>query len=246
VFKFIIFIALLIIPTVALADTNIIDTINSETVVLVKTDADHSPFCGGVWITNHSFLTANHCVDALVKFLKYSQKKNDDAITPINAIGLEINYAVKNEVSYNDKIIATHKGYVSHIDPTHDLALIESEKTDTPGHNIAHIANTTQLVGESVHVVGHIAGLIWSYTPATISAFRQIISGSEKYGIYGPFIQISGPVWHGNSGGGIFNKRGELIGIVSLVEDNVPSVSLAIPYTQINNFIWKQTLSHQQ
>ena len=62
-------------------------------------------------------------------------------------------------------------------------------------------------VGENVYAIGNPAPgetLTWSLTNGIISALRD-----------GQKIQTSAAITHGNSGGGLFDERGNLIGIVS-------------------------------
>lgn len=81
-----------------------------------------------------------------------------------------------------------------------DLALLETEMS----HHYVVVSSSFR-VGDRVHIVGHPIGLGWSYTVGIISAHR------------GEYIQVSAPIFFGNSGGGAFNEAGELVGISSFM-----------------------------
>jgi S1-C subfamily serine protease len=231
---FVLFIMLSVIPTTSLANQHLIDNITSETVAL--TGPNNETFCAGVWVANNHILTANHCIAAVAEYITEHQKHNDDMSKPVNLIGLDINYAVKSELDMSNKIDKIHKGKVSRIDAAHDLALIDVE-TDIPNHMVAKIATHQQLIGEPVSSIGHPSHLTWSYISGIITAIRPVVPGAASLKIYGPLIQISAPLWHGFSGGGIFNSNGELIGISSFICAAIPNVGFAIPWTEIQTFI---------
>ncbi len=62
---------------------------------------------------------------------------------------------------------------------------------------------------EEVYAVGNPVGLGWSYSPGHISAIRKRVQGQYEIPIY----QIDASINRGNSGGGLYNKAGQLIGI---------------------------------
>ena len=62
--------------------------------------------------------------------------------------------------------------------------------------------------GESVYVIGHPEGLNFSISNGIVSR-----TGNE-------IVQISAPVSPGNSGGPVYNERGELVGVVSFKMDH--------------------------
>jgi S1-C subfamily serine protease len=50
-------------------------------------------------------------------------------------------------------------------------------------------------------------------------------------------VQISAPIWIGNSGGGAFNSDGHLIGLSSWITLRAPSVAFFIHRDEIKNFL---------
>ena len=100
-------------------------------------------------------------------------------------------------------------------DTTSDIAVI---KTDADGLTPATVGNSDSLkVGQSVMAVGNPLGeLGGTVTGGMISALNRsvTIQGSSSVNTMS-LIQMDASVSPGNSGGGLFNMNGELVGIVN-------------------------------
>ena len=107
-----------------------------------------------------------------------------------------------------------------------DLALLEVQD-DFPSHPWAKIGKSPE-IGEKVDIMGHPGGLSYTYTVGYISSYRQ-----NTFLPAISIIQISAPIFFGNSGGGAFNSKGELIGIASFIA-SVPNVGFFIGSEDIN------------
>jgi S1-C subfamily serine protease len=75
-------------------------------------------------------------------------------------------------------------------------------------------------IGEAVFSVGTPAGLERSFGQGIVSGLRQW----EGVRI----IQNSAPSWFGSSGGGLFDQRGNLVGITTAISSIVPNTSFSI------------------
>ena len=100
-------------------------------------------------------------------------------------------------------------------DTTSDIAVI---KIDADGLTPATVGNSDSLkVGESVMAVGNPLGeLGGTVTSGIVSALNRSVSiqGSSSVNTMS-LIQMDASVSPGNSGGGLFNMNGELVGIVN-------------------------------
>ncbi|MFV8293987.1 S1C family serine protease [Faecalibacterium taiwanense] len=100
-------------------------------------------------------------------------------------------------------------------DTTSDIAVI---KIDADGLTPATVGNSDSLkVGQSVMAVGNPLGeLVGTVTGGMISALNRsvTIQGSSSVNTMS-LIQMDASVSPGNSGGGLFNMNGELVGIVN-------------------------------
>jgi serine protease Do len=147
------------------------------------------------------------------------------------------NHVIENadsiEVVFEDgtRVPATLKG----VDSKTDLALLEI-KTDHPLPYVIFGDSDEAEVGDWVVAIGNPFGLGGTTTSGIISARgRDIRSGPLD-----DFIQIDASINRGNSGGPLFNTRGEVIGVNSAIySPNGGSVGIgfAIPSSMAKNVI---------
>ena len=116
-------------------------------------------------------------------------------------------------------------------DTTSDIAVI---KIDADGLTPATVGNSDSLkVGESVMAVGNPLGeLGGTVTSGIVSALNRSVSiqGSSSVNTMS-LIQMDASVSPGNSGGGLFNMNGELVGIVNAKssDSDAEGLGFAIP-----------------
>ena len=126
---------------------------------------------------------------------------------------------------YNGK---TYKCEIIAVDEKTDLAviklLLEDGDVITP---VTAVADSSKAVmGQSIAVVGNPLGMGLSYSCGYVSHPDRDIGERG-----GNFIQIDATVNPGNSGGGLFDADGNLLGIITLKAkgDNVDGIGYAIP-----------------
>ncbi|HEY8376359.1 MAG TPA: trypsin-like peptidase domain-containing protein [Nannocystis sp.] len=115
-------------------------------------------------------------------------------------------------------------------DPERDLALLKIEAEDTlPVVTLGDSDGVT--VGEAVIVIGNPLGLEHTLTDGLVSS-RRLLRDKR-------FIQMSAPVSPGNSGGPVFNRRGEVIGVTvaKLAMGFGENLNLAIPVNDLKTLI---------
>ncbi len=109
-----------------------------------------------------------------------------------------------------------------------DVAIL---KIDATGLSFATMADSDELVpGEPAIVIGNALGYLGgSVTSGDIAATGRTIDVEGL--VMDDLIQLSVSINGGNSGGGVFNEHGELVGIVVArsVADNAEGVGFAIP-----------------
>ena len=116
----------------------------------------------------------------------------------------KIKITLSNDEVYEAEIIG--------LDPRMDLALlkIDSDK-DLPFAGFGKSENSK--VGEWVVAIGNPFGLGGTVTAGIISALGRNIGS----GPYDQFIQTDAPINKGNSGGPLFNMKGEVIGVNTMI-----------------------------
>ncbi len=111
-----------------------------------------------------------------------------------------------------------------------DLAVIKIEKTDCVA---ARIGDSSKMaLGQMVVAIGNPLGYGLTVTPGVISALQRSVTVENTTMT---LMQTSAAINSGNSGGGLFNLNGELIGIVNakVGGTSVEGMGFAIPSTTV-------------
>ncbi len=134
--------------------------------------------------------------------------------------GYELSVIMHDGTSYPAEIV----GY----EEDNDVAVL---KIDATGLNAVTLGDSSSMnVGERVYAVGNPLGeLDYTMTEGIISALDRVISTEASTAMN--VFQISAAVNSGNSGGPVYNSRGEVIGIVTAKtnQNNVEGIGFAIP-----------------
>ena len=114
-------------------------------------------------------------------------------------------------------------------DADNDLAVL---KIDAEGLRPASFGNSDALeMGETVYAVGNPLGeLAYSMSTGTVSGLDRVITTEDSSAGINMF-QIDAAVNHGNSGGPVYNTRGEVVGVVTAKSgaSNAEGLGFAIP-----------------
>lgn len=117
-----------------------------------------------------------------------------------------------------------------------DIAVLRVKTADidaiNPDFKAVKIADGYH-VGESVFTIGNAEGEGLSVTEGIISVDSENISLSIDGINYNSYrsIRIDAAVYGGNSGGGLFNSNGELVGLVNAGDSTDQNINYAIPIT---------------
>jgi hypothetical protein len=177
-------------------------------------------YCAGVWISPDQFLTAHHCII------------HEEYET--NMMGKMVRFKTRREVSISKNELTVsdpHYGVVVAIDSLHDLALVKSVDLGLE-HSVAKIKESAVEVGEGVKIVGHTSGLTYTYIVGVVSAIRVDFPEDGDH-----YFQVSTPGYKGNSGGGLFDNDGNLMGICSSLFRGAPNVILFIHKDEMVKFL---------
>ena len=147
---------------------------------------------------------------------------------------LRVTFADGNEV------VANLKG----ADADADIAVIAVNLADISGEtmdviDIATIGNSDNVkVGQGVMAIGNALGYGQTVTFGHISALNREVTTSAD-GVTRTLLQTDATINAGNSGGGLFNAKGQLIGINSAKSSGVgiEGMGYAIPITSVEELI---------
>ena len=165
-------------------------------------------------ITNWHVVEGSKNIDV---WLKPKQKK-------------EVDYLLNNVDSYKGKVVKTNK--------KKDLAMIEIKGIS---HKIKPVIfGSIQKVkeGQMGFAIGHPEGLGWTFTSGMISAIRPDYSWPYKNSKHrASVIQTQTPINQGNSGGPLFNKKKELIGVNTFTTAKAENLNFAVSVDDLIEFI---------
>ena len=99
-------------------------------------------------------------------------------------------------------------------DPIKDVALLKLDKVPDEAKWVEIGDSDDVRIGDEVFVIGAPLGLSHTLTVGHISS-RRTHDGGMMHGIQAETFQTDAAINQGNSGGPLFNQRGEVIGIVS-------------------------------
>lgn len=124
--------------------------------------------------------------------------------------------------------------YVVATDKTNDLAIIKISDSSFTGFGLIpySIKNQTLDVGESVWVLGY---PLTQYLGNEIKLTNGVISSKSGYQGDVATYQITAPVQPGNSGGPMFDSKGNIVGIINAGVPGADNVGYAIKTTYLYN-----------
>ncbi len=120
-------------------------------------------------------------------------------------------------------------------DKDKDIALLQIESGNDFIPAVIDISGELT-VGEDIVAIGNPKGLTWSPSKGNISGIPK-----DRRGM----IHHNAPTSPGSSGGGLFNSKGQLIGITSSHMDGGQNINYAIPITEFTKFIDESELITQ-
>ncbi len=182
---------------------------NSESVVLIRTAIGQG---SGFVIHPEGYVVTNNHVIA---------GEHEISITLFDEGGKEMKRVQFNNV----RIVAT----VSEL----DLALVKIEDTGSHVFKTVALGESDDLrQGQTVFAIGNPLGLDRSVSEGIVSLKNRLIGGRL-------FVQTTAEINRGNSGGPLFNMRGEVIGVnnMKVVAQGAEGLGFAIPSSVLKMFL---------
>jgi len=215
--------------------------------------------CAGVWVSDTQFVTAAHCVEdtgksvdrlrkeallELIKRMVAAGAAAPDVMPTLPAwdpVGQLAQYSNYDDIKEGQQFTfrSSHPAVIEAYDENHDLALVRATPNvmdpEIVEHSNAKLANHVH-VGDNVNVVGHPSSMWWTYVRGNVAALRPN-SKTDESAARTDFLQISSPIWGGDSGGGVWSEAGELLGICKSMHPKMPNVGFFIQYTTVKGFL---------
>lgn len=106
--------------------------------------------------------------------------------------------------------------------PFHDLAILRLKDFDTEITPVVFAPEERLRIGETVFAIGNPLGLERTVTEGVLSQTHRNFGGIL-------YLQVDAPVNPGNSGGPLFNARGQVIGVINMGVPSMEGLNFAIP-----------------
>ncbi len=115
-----------------------------------------------------------------------------------------------------------------YIDKENDLVILKADDKNLPTVKLGDADKVG--IGEKVYVIGSPEGLENTISDGILSGIREI---RTKWKI----LQITAPISQGSSGGPVFNKNSEVIGIATFIVKEAQNLNFAMPVNAIKDKI---------
>ena len=114
--------------------------------------------------------------------------------------------------------------------PEKDLALLMVRSTPKYIVGASIISSSGNNIGDEVEAIGHPSGMMWTYTKGYISQIRTAYEWSynDSFTMSADVIQTQTPISTGSSGGPLFNNKGELIGINTMISTDGQNLNFSV------------------
>ena len=127
---------------------------------------------------------------------------------------LQENKILRRVVHKEVEIIATA--------PFHDLVVLKLKNLDTQITPVVFAPEEKLNIGETIFAIGNPLGLERTVTEGVLSQTHRNFGGIL-------YLQVDAPVNPGNSGGPLFNARGQAIGVINMGVPTMEGLNFAIP-----------------
>jgi tetratricopeptide (TPR) repeat protein len=115
-----------------------------------------------------------------------------------------------------------------HVDKENDLVILKAKGTNLQTVKIGDIEKLN--VGEKIFVISSPEGLENTISDGILSGIREIDPKRK-------ILQITAPISSGSSGGPVFNKNGEVVGIATFLLKEAQNINFAMPINLLKNKI---------
>jgi serine protease Do len=122
-------------------------------------------------------------------------------------------------------------------DPIFDIALLQIPKPSAGTLPSLTLGDSDTIrTGDDVLAIGNPLGLNQTLTHGIVSAVNRVLPVTF-FSQTEPMIQVDTPINHGNSGGPLLNRCGEVIGMTTAVVTGAQGIGLAIPVNLIKQVL---------
>ena len=213
--------------------------LNSTVTIYNKSD---NMICAGEFVGDKVIVTAYHCAVAATL--------SNMEIIGLHLLGVDMTTIMPEEIlnapvtvstyaavadSIDSHVTMVEKGTLKRLDQKHDLAVIVLNNSAHAGPTKVPVSWHYPAVGQDVFAIGHPDGLEYTFSRGYVSTVcRKFTPGTIPAG-FDPracWLQVDLRIYGGSSGGGLYDKNGELIGVCSMGGDSGFGFFVPIKYAE--------------
>lgn len=188
----------------------------------------------------HLLLTADHCVRAQFRTVE-REKIDDKGVVTKEQVRVSVPGTV-SQLAFQGPDEVQRTSYVFKVkaaDKDVDLALVQTQ-APLPNTESASISCKDVQRGETVYAVGNTRAILYATVSKGIvssvnRSYRTI--GEDGDNADNGLTQSTTAIGGGNSGGSLYNERGEIVGVVVRGYQQIAPIALSVPLSDITKFL---------
>lgn len=184
-------------------------------------------------------LTNQHCIEGLISVVEEEKTDSLGAITKVRIKRIKDSlveqhgydgFTKVSTLSFFAEVVAENKKV--------DLALLRVKSAALPNKYASElIPEGDAKRGEDVYAVGNPGLMDATVVKGIVSNVNRTFEFPWTGGSKLPMVQFSGGIYGGNSGGALYNEKGQLIGVPAAGFTQANFIGLAIPASIVRNFL---------
>jgi hypothetical protein len=199
--------------------------------------------CSGTLIdaTKKQVLTAEHCISQSIITVEEDEVQPDGTVKKVRRSYKRPLEVTQNVYDLDGNIIGknVHRAKIIGSKAKVDLALLALEGNEVLFGKAAEVLPKDQKItrGEVIWIVGNPFGHANTVTRGIVSHIKRELPGASGYNNDVLFTQIDAGAAPGNSGGAIYNDKGQLIGVLVRGYNGFGHLAFAVSIEDIREFI---------
>jgi S1-C subfamily serine protease len=178
-------------------------------------------------------LTNHHCIRPHVTSREVEITSPDGVVRKVKERRfLPVNLTQRRYVNFDFVGSSSYTAEIVVAIETADLAVLKINGPIPHTQAATFIPNGDPVIrGEKVYIVGNPSGLDATLAVSAVSSMNRKFATSWANDEQLPFMQVAG-IWFGNSGGAVYNAKGQLVGIPTAVV-GIAQLGLALPVQEV-------------
>lgn len=226
--------------SIARADASDKMDINKLNTIIEQTNFIVNSGCSGTLIDleRKLVLTNHHCIENLISVVDEEKTDASGSVTKVRTKRIKDSlveqhgydgFAKVSTLSFFAEVVAENKKV--------DLALLRIKSSILNRFASELLSEGDARRGEDVYAVGNPGSMDATVVKGIVSNVNRTFEFPWTGGSKLPMVQFSGGIYGGNSGGALYNDKGQLVGVPAAGFSAANFIGLAIPASIVRNFL---------